>query len=193
VSAETRDITYDVIGSPVGTPVTCWITRNLGAANQPTVNSANAASYNGWYFLYNNKQGHYYNSSTITPAFPTIAGLTANTNWLAANDPCTLLLGTAWHVGTYSEWNSAISNFGLATNTGSKFSTLYLACSGVMQSGSTAALAPTTGWWYTGTLKSNNLVYGVTAQSNGTNVYMSDQPAGSATINLLPVRCAMTK
>ena len=110
VSPATVDITYGTVSTAITGATKCWITRNLGATTQATSATDNTDASAGWYWQFNRKQG-YGNSSvyptwTITPAW-TIAWINEDSNWTAADDPCTLLLGTGWRLPTSTEWTNA--------------------------------------------------------------------------------------
>jgi len=97
--------TYGTVTNVPGEPSKCWITSNLGSDNQATaVNDATEASA-GWYWQFNRQQGYKHDGATITPAW-TITGINENSDWIAANDPCSLELGGGWRIPTYTEWNN---------------------------------------------------------------------------------------
>jgi len=105
LSAETKDITYNVVKIIATTLPTCWITQNLGAPNTPAAITDYGANYNGWMYQVGHKQG-------TVPGGPytnvvTAMTLTATDSWTAAQDPCTLSLGAAWHVPTSTDYVNA--------------------------------------------------------------------------------------
>ncbi|RAJ33497.1 fibrobacter succinogenes major paralogous domain-containing protein [Pedobacter cryoconitis] len=106
-----KKITYETVGSNISGDYKCWITRNLGADQQATaVNDATEAS-SGWYFQFNRLQGYQYDGTTRTPSqivAPWVSSNSEPTGWLAANDPCTQLLGNGWRIPTISEWTAVI-------------------------------------------------------------------------------------
>jgi len=92
LSPTTVDISYEVVA--IGS--NCWLSRHLGAT-QAGFNTVYLAATNGWWFQWGLKQG--YNVAANVPQtsfYPT-------GTWPAAQDPCTLTLGSAWHVPTVSE------------------------------------------------------------------------------------------
>ena len=108
VAPVNKTTTYGTVAGVPGEPYKCWITSNLGADQQATaVNDTTEASA-GWYWQFNRKQGYKNAGSTVTPAW-TITGINENSDWLAANDPCTIELGTDWRIPTYTEWNNVDS------------------------------------------------------------------------------------
>ncbi|MBV5283739.1 MAG: hypothetical protein JZU53_15060, partial [Paludibacter sp.] len=60
----------------------------------------------GWYFQFNNIQGYQY-TTVRTPAIAWVTSTPGATDWLSANDPCSLLLGTGWHIPTNTDWTNA--------------------------------------------------------------------------------------
>ncbi|MBW6460298.1 MAG: fibrobacter succinogenes major paralogous domain-containing protein [Bacteroidales bacterium] len=103
VAPVNKTTTYGTVNGVLGEPGKCWITSNLGADQQAaTVDDASEASA-GWYWQFNRKQGYKHDGSTVTPAW-TITGINENSDWQAANDPCTIELGTDWRIPTNTEW-----------------------------------------------------------------------------------------
>jgi len=102
-----KTVTYKSISSMVSGPsALCWLTQNLGADQQATSASDATESSAGWYFQFNNKQGYQY-TTTRTPAIAWVASISGATDWLLANDPCNLLLGSSWHIPTNTDWTNA--------------------------------------------------------------------------------------
>jgi len=112
VAPVTKTVTYSLVTSvPGGEPTKCWIASNLGADHQATaVNDASEASA-GWYWQFNRKQGYKHNGTTRTPNTTWITSISENSNWLGANDPCALELGSVWRLPTYIEYYN-IDNLG---------------------------------------------------------------------------------
>jgi hypothetical protein len=105
VAPVTKTISYGTVMNIPGVTSNCWITSNLGSDHQATaVNDATEASA-GWYWQFNRKQGYKNDGSTVTPSW-TITSISENSNWLAANDPCTLELGGNWRLPTSTEWTN---------------------------------------------------------------------------------------
>lgn len=116
VSAGNGPITYQVISSDVTGVAKCWITRNLGATkdeSQITV-SDNTPEAAGWYWQFNRKQAYARTGSRTNWA----SSISESLDWSAANDPCTILLGSGWHVPTYTDWLNAdnLQNWATATD-----------------------------------------------------------------------------
>ena len=112
VAPETKSVTYAVVLSNLSGADKCWITRNLGATNQASSATDATDASAGWYWQFNRKQG--YKNGTPSPPTPawTITSINENSDWLAANDPCTIELGTGWRIPTYTEWFNADANGG---------------------------------------------------------------------------------
>jgi len=104
VAPVNKSVTYGIVGNVAGETSKCWITSNLGATNQATaLNDATEPSA-GWYWQFNRKQGYKHDGSTRTPNTTWITSINENLYWQAANDPCTLELGSGWRVPTSTEW-----------------------------------------------------------------------------------------
>ncbi len=98
-----KTVTYGTVTGIPGEPAKCWITSNLGADHQANaVNDATEASA-GWYWQFNRKQGYKHDGTSVTPAW-TITSIDENSDWTAANDPCTIALGSNWRIPTSAEW-----------------------------------------------------------------------------------------
>ncbi len=103
VAPVSKNTTYGTVGLIPGTLSKCWITSNLGSDHQATaVNDTTEASA-GWYWQFNRKQGYKREGNTLTPAWP-LAYNYENTDWQAANDPCSIELGTCWRIPLAYEW-----------------------------------------------------------------------------------------
>jgi hypothetical protein len=100
-----KTVDYGTVTNIPGELTKCWITRNLGASQQATaVNDATEASA-GWYWQFNRKQGYQYISSRI-PATTWISIISETSDWITANDPCTIELGVGWRIPTNTEWTN---------------------------------------------------------------------------------------
>ena len=103
LSAVSGDITYEVVKITTTTVPTCWIARNLGATSAPTAVSDATSASAGWLYQVGLKQGNVVGSfnNVVTSMTLTSGG------WPTATDPCTLTLGTAWHVPTAAQYIAA--------------------------------------------------------------------------------------
>jgi len=106
IAPVTKTVTYGTVTDIPGEPSKCWITSNLGSDHQATaVNDATEASA-GWYWQFNRMQGYKHDGTTRTPNTTWINSINEDSDWLAANDPCALLLGSGWHLPTSTEWTN---------------------------------------------------------------------------------------
>jgi hypothetical protein len=104
VAPVTKIVTYGTVTNIPGAESKCWITSNLGANHQATsVNDTTEASA-GWYWQFNRMQGYKHTGMSRTPATPWITSIGENTDWISANDPCTIELGIGWRLPTRWEW-----------------------------------------------------------------------------------------
>ncbi|MCX6305354.1 MAG: hypothetical protein NT040_10320 [Bacteroidetes bacterium] len=101
-----KTVTYGTVTNIPGETTKCWITRNLGATQQPiTVNDATEASA-GWCWQFNLKQGYKHDGTTRTPNSTWITAIVEDSDWVSANDPCSLLLGGTWRIPSSTEWTN---------------------------------------------------------------------------------------
>jgi hypothetical protein len=105
VAAVTKTVTYGTVTNIPGETAKCWITRNLGATQPPNTVSDNTEAAAGWHWQFNRKQGYKHDGTTLTPAW-TITSISEDSNWESANDPCSILLGSAWRLPTQTEWTN---------------------------------------------------------------------------------------
>ena len=115
VAPVSKTVIYGTISNQPGEPLKCWITSNLGADHQAmSVDDATEASA-GWYWQFNRKQGYMHDGTTRTPSTTWISSISETLDWIAANDPCNIELGTTWRIPTYTEWYN-VDNSGGWTN-----------------------------------------------------------------------------
>jgi len=124
ISPVTQTTTYDVTkisNSNSSSGYTCML--NLGATQAYTSLADASPAAVGWFFFYNNPQGYYTSksssatsftfASSITPTnIPTTNYITSSSpvTWSDANDPCKLMLGSPWRVGTGNDWKGRFTN-----------------------------------------------------------------------------------
>ena len=110
VSPISKTITYKTAISTLGGfGSKCWITQNLGADSVASSANDNTDIAAGWYWQFNHKQGYNINGTVLTPIW-TITSINENSEWIAANDPCSLFLGSGWRLPTNTEWNNVDVN-----------------------------------------------------------------------------------
>jgi hypothetical protein len=135
VAPVTKTVTYGTVTNIPGETAKCWITRNLGASQQPnTVDDATEAAA-GWYWQFNRNQGYKHDGTTRTPNSTWITPISEDTDWESANDPCSLLLGSAWRIPTQTEWTN-VDAAGNWTNWNGPFSSgLQMHAAGYLSTG----------------------------------------------------------
>jgi hypothetical protein len=115
VAPVTKTTTYGTVNNIPGELTKCWITSNLGSDHQATaVTDATEASA-GWYWQFNRKQGYKHDGTTRTPNTAWITSISESSDWIAANDPCNIELGSTWRIPTYTEWYN-VDNVGSWTS-----------------------------------------------------------------------------
>jgi len=104
VAPVTKTVTYGTVTNIPGETSKCWITRNLGASQQATAVDDDTEASAGWYWQFNRKQGYKHDGTTRTPNTTWITSIDEDLDWEAANDPCTLELGSGWRIPVHNEW-----------------------------------------------------------------------------------------
>lgn len=112
-----------VKGAPVAKTVTyktwedlagdakCWLTQNLGAGEEASGLTDITETNIGWYWTFNRSQGYQHTAGVRTPATQWVAGNAENSDWLPANDPCSIMLGVVWRIPTATEWSTVAPRF----------------------------------------------------------------------------------
>ncbi len=100
-----KSVTYGTVTNIPGEPAKCWITSNLGADRQALSKIDGTEASAGWYWQFNLKQGYKYGTIRI-PVSLWITSIGENSDWIAANDPCSIELGGNWRVPSFSEWTN---------------------------------------------------------------------------------------
>jgi len=112
VAPVNKTVTYGTVLTDLTGTDKCWITQNLGADNQATSADDISEAAAGWYWQFNKQQGYKHDGTTRTPNTAWITTTSETSDWVVANDPCSLLLGTGWRVPTYTEYFNADLNGG---------------------------------------------------------------------------------
>lgn len=107
----TKTVTYGTVSTALTGSARCWITQNLGADQQAGSATDNTEASAGWYWQFNRSQGYKHDGATRTLSTPWTT-VNETSDWIQANDPCYLLLGTGWRLPTNNEWNNANSTGG---------------------------------------------------------------------------------
>ncbi|MFZ4521938.1 MAG: hypothetical protein ACOYNC_09540 [Bacteroidales bacterium] len=101
-----KTVTYGTVTNIPGETSKCWITRNLGAAQQPGSWDDDTEASAGWYWQFNRMQGYKHDGTNRTPNSAWINDISEDLDWESTNDPCTLLLGSPWRIPTLTEWTN---------------------------------------------------------------------------------------
>jgi hypothetical protein len=135
VAPVNKTVTYGTASNIPGEQSKCWITQNLGADHQATAVDDATEPSAGWYWQFNRMQGYKHDGTTVTPAW-TITSIIEDSDWLAANDPCALLLGSHWRIPTSTEWNNLIAGGNWQTSWDDPWnSALKLHAAGIISNG----------------------------------------------------------
>ncbi len=173
VSPASKTLTYDVIESNISGEDKCWITKNLGASNQATSSTDDTEAAAGWYWQFNRKQGFRHNGAAYYPAITWITSIDENSNWIAANDPCTILLGSGWRIPTGTEWYNVDSGLGWSNRDDTYASVLVLHPAGSLYALDGSLL--NRGWVgnYFGSTQNSNTTAGALNIYTGVSTYMA--------------------
>lgn len=184
VAPATRTLTYGVIESNISGEDKCWITKNLGASNQAASSTDDTEAAAGWYWQFNRKQGFRHNGLSYFPATTWITSIDENSNWIAANDPCTILLGTGWRIPTGTEWYNVDLSLGWSNRDDTYGSVLVLHPAGSLSALDGSLL--NRGWVgnYFGSTQNSNTTAGALNIYTGVNTYMAGK-AGAQTIRCI--------
>lgn len=106
VAPVTKTVVYSTVTNIPGETSKCWITSNLGASHQADSVDDNTEASAGWYWQFNRMRGFKHDGTTRTPNTTWITSISENLDWLAANDPCALELGSGWRIPTITEWTN---------------------------------------------------------------------------------------
>jgi len=191
VSPVTVDITYGVVATSLSGTQQCWITRNLGATTQATAWTDATAASAGWYWQFNRKQGYSYSTGSRVPNTTWITPISESSDWVAANDPCTLLLGSTWRLPIQSELTNVLNSIGNgATNYLAWYSSvLKMHAAGYFDTTPTYYAPGTTNNWtiyWTATASTIYNGYGLNATASNNVIAATSKPCAA------PVRCLRT-
>jgi len=104
VAPVNKTLAYGTVTNVPGETAKCWISRNLGADHQATNYNDNTEASAGWYWQFNRPQGYKHDGSTRTPNYTWTTSINEYSDWITANDPCTIEMGAGWRVPTTTEW-----------------------------------------------------------------------------------------
>ncbi len=134
VAPVNKTVTYGTVSTNLSGATKCWITQNLGATDQASSKTDNDELSAGWYWQFNRKQGYKHDGTNRTPNTTWITPINESSDWLPANDPCTILLGTGWRIPTKTEWENADNTGGWDNYTETYNSVLKLHAAGFLHS-----------------------------------------------------------
>jgi hypothetical protein len=106
VAPVNKTVTYGTVANIPGEASKCWITSNLGADHQASAKDDATEASAGWYWQFNRMQGFKHDGITVTPEMTITENFSENSDWIAANDPCTIELGSGWRIPTSTEWSN---------------------------------------------------------------------------------------
>ncbi|MCX6268610.1 MAG: hypothetical protein NTW16_14850 [Bacteroidetes bacterium] len=132
VAPVTKTTNYGTVTNIPGEPAKCWITSNLGSDRQAAAVNDDTEASSGWHWQFNRKQGYKHDGTTRTPNTTWISGISETSDWLTTNDPCSIELGTTWHIPTYTEWYNVDNTGDWTTWTGPWDSGLKLHAAGFL-------------------------------------------------------------
>jgi len=162
-----KTVTYGTVNNIPGAPLKCWITSNLGADHQATaVNDATEASA-GWYWQFNLKQGYKHDGTTRTPNTTWIYPVSENSDWSAANDPCSLELGSGWRIPSKTEWENVDASGNWTTWDGAWNSGLNIHAAGYLHSATGLLLNRGSGGYYWSSMQNSTTMGWYLHFSNG--------------------------
>ena len=145
VAPESKSVNYGTVTTSLSGASKCWITQNLGSTNQAISADDATDAAAGWYWQFNRKQGY---KAGPTPAW-TITAISETSDCLAANDPCTIELGTGWRIPAYTEWLNADATGSWANYTDTYNSVLKLHAAGELNfTGGALASRGTNGFYW---------------------------------------------
>ena len=131
VAPVNKTTTYGTVTNIPGESSKCWITSNLGSDQQATAVNDSTEPSAGWYWQFNRKQGYKRDETTLTPTYM-VSMISENSDWVTANDPCSIELGAAWRVPSPSEWYNVDEAGGWTTWDGPWNSALKLHATGYL-------------------------------------------------------------
>jgi hypothetical protein len=185
VAPVTKTITYGQTQTSLSGASKCWITQNLGSTNQASSADDATEASAGWYWQFNRKQGFKMadDGTTRTPATSWVSSIDENSNWVPANDPCTIELGAGWRIPTSTEWTNADANGAWANYNDTYNSVLKLHAAGLLypsvgslfyrgESGLYWSRSQTnaTHAWYLFFLNNNSYMYDFLTKASGNSV-----------------------
>jgi len=179
VAPETKSVNYGTVSTTLGgTGDKCWLTQNLGADNQASSATDATDAAAGWYWQFNRKQGYSNISGVTSPAW-TITSINETSDWVAAQDPCTIELGAGWRIPTKTEWTNADATGAWANYTDTYNSVLKLHAAGYLStSDGSLTTRGTAGHYWSSTQGAAIDGWGLYLGSSSGNVHQSNKAHG---------------
>jgi len=167
----------------------CWITQNLGA-DHLAISATDATEESaGWYWQFNKKQGYKHDGASRTPNTAWITSINENSDWMNANDPCTLMLGSGWRLPTYAEWNNAYQSGGWNNRVDAYNSILKLHAGGYLYEYDGSLYdRGSYGYYYSSKQMSNNYGWYLGLGNGGCGMYGSPRAFGLTTRCLIDIQ-----
>jgi hypothetical protein len=165
-----KTVNYGTVETNLSGATKCWITQNLGADNQAASATDATEAAAGWCWQFNLKQGYKHDGTSRTPNTTWISSIDEASDWTAANDPCTILLGTGWRIPTSTEWTNADNNGGWGNYNGTYASVLKLHAAGYLDFNSGALFSRGSSGTYWSSMQSSN--------TNGMNLLFGNGGSG---------------
>ncbi len=141
VAPVNKTVTYGTVTNIPGELLKCWITSNLGSDRQALSKFDGTEASAGWYWQFNRKQGYKHSGGIRTPNTVWITNISEYSDWTAANDPCSLELGSGWRLPVFSEWNNVDETGGWSDWNGPWNSPLKLHAAGYLSGSDGSILA----------------------------------------------------
>ncbi len=175
-----KTVTYGTVTNISGETSKCWITRNLGATQQANTVSDNTEAAAGWYWQFNRKQGYKHDGFMRTPFTIWNTSISENADWIAVNDPCSIELGSAWRIPTYTEWYNVDNTGGWTNWNGPWGSGLQLHAAGDIGSLGTLNNRGSTGLYWSSTQESSTAGMALVFRSSSSSMSINDKPTGNS-------------
>jgi hypothetical protein len=97
VAGDISPVTVKIVYKTMRIDDICWIVQNLGAERQATTWDDSSEEARGWYWQFGHRQGYQLTNTGHVPSQWTTHTYYAH-DWALADDPCTQLIGSGWHV-----------------------------------------------------------------------------------------------
>jgi hypothetical protein len=186
VAPVNKTVTYGTVTNIPGETSKCWITSNIGASHQATAKNDTSEASAGWYWQFNRKQGYkVMNNGTRTPNTPWITTINENSDWIAANDPCTLEMGNGWRIPTNTEWTNVDASGGWTNWNGPWNSALKLHAAGSLGDDGILVLRGQAGDYFSSTQYNATMCWGLDFESVGCSTGNAFIKPGGSTLRCI--------